>query len=336
MSTRRACLAGWKNPHKLASNAGLWLDKFIENQYPGDTSSKRNLVDEVSEIPVPETYAHWFELWRKMLRDYGAVCKVASVMGRMIVGLGNESVLETSVTLHRVFGVPYIPGTALKGVTARFVREYLQDEWQPSGQRSDQHCVGPYEVVFGDTDTAGYVTFFDAMPLPDSRLLYSDVVTVHHKDYYGDGGKPPADWDNPNPVPFLSATGRYLLALAGPPRWVDATFDLMTQALKHIGVGAKTSSGYGKLAVVEIEEKPASAGEDPKVAQLLRQLRVLKTSEVPGRIRWFYEQWRNVEASPGDKRCLAEAILEKVKEAGKERNWRDQEWYKELLASIQA
>jgi CRISPR-associated protein Cmr6 len=35
---------------------------------------------------------------------------------RMIVGLGNKSVHETSMTLHHVYGIPYIPGSALKGV----------------------------------------------------------------------------------------------------------------------------------------------------------------------------------------------------------------------------
>lgn len=35
---------------------------------------------------------------------------------RLIVGLGNESVYETSVTLHHVYGVPYIPASAVKGV----------------------------------------------------------------------------------------------------------------------------------------------------------------------------------------------------------------------------
>jgi CRISPR-associated protein Cmr6 len=35
---------------------------------------------------------------------------------RMIVGLGVESVYETSMTLHHIYGIPYIPGSAIKGV----------------------------------------------------------------------------------------------------------------------------------------------------------------------------------------------------------------------------
>ena len=35
---------------------------------------------------------------------------------RMIVGLGAENVHETSMTLHHIYGIPYIPGSALKGI----------------------------------------------------------------------------------------------------------------------------------------------------------------------------------------------------------------------------
>ena len=35
---------------------------------------------------------------------------------RLIVGLGNESVYDTSMTLHHVYGIPYIPASAVKGV----------------------------------------------------------------------------------------------------------------------------------------------------------------------------------------------------------------------------
>lgn len=39
---------------------------------------------------------------------------------RMIVGLGNESVYETSMTLHHIYGIPYIPGSAIKGVVRNY------------------------------------------------------------------------------------------------------------------------------------------------------------------------------------------------------------------------
>ena len=74
------------------------------------------------------------------------------------------------------------------------------------------------------------------------------MITVHHPDYY-QGDQAPADWDNPTPVPFLSATGVYLLALAGDPQWVEAAYKILALALCEEGVGAKTSSGYGRMTI---------------------------------------------------------------------------------------
>ncbi|ACA60314.1 type III-B CRISPR module RAMP protein Cmr6 [Candidatus Desulforudis audaxviator] len=322
MSTRRTCLvSARKTP---TTNAGLWLDKFIRNQAREDKDSRHDLVREVSDIPVPEEYSRWFERWRRVLQDYGAACRVAEVLGRIAVGLGEESVLETSVALHHTYGVPYIPGSALKGLAASFARQYLGDDWQAN--------AGAYKTVFGDTDTAGYVIFFDALPLPGSRLLYPDVITVHHEGYYQKGDKPPADWDSPNPVPFLSATGKYLVALAGPDAWVKAAFEILQYALLNLGVGAKTSSGYGRLRLESVP--PITGVEDRKVDQLINQIRALRTSEVAGRIQAFYEQWWKLDVSPEHKRRIAEAIVAKVKEAGREKQSLDKDWYRELLESL--
>lgn len=52
----------------------------------------------------------------------------ATLTWRMVVGLGGESVHETSMTLHHVYGIPYIPGTALKGITRDIAIAELCDE----------------------------------------------------------------------------------------------------------------------------------------------------------------------------------------------------------------
>ncbi len=36
---------------------------------------------------------------------------------RMVIGLGTAHPQETSMTLHHIYGIPYIPGSAIKGVT---------------------------------------------------------------------------------------------------------------------------------------------------------------------------------------------------------------------------
>jgi CRISPR-associated protein Cmr6 len=249
-------------------NAGLWLDKFIHNQKSDANLTSRviktkritpkaRLVEDVAAIPVPPVYAKFFERWESGMKT---LCPkeglgIAKVQGRMAVGLGDESVLETSVKLHRTYGVPYIPGSALKGLVASYARNRIGGEWA-----KDKPA---YQIVFGKTEEAGYLTFHDALYVPGSangKPLRADVITVHHPDYYGGikkGGElsPPADWDDPNPVPFLSVTGDYLVALSAVPDcelWITQTWKILELALREEGIGAKTSSGYGRMKLSQI------------------------------------------------------------------------------------
>lgn len=264
-TTRRDALKHYNKPANDA-HAGLWLDKFICNQGEKAVCSddkdkkkfgepKKRLVDEVCAIAEPKAYEPFYRRWQHMLEQ---VClikpRLAQVQGRMIVGLGSEGVLETSVALHRTYGTPLIPGSALKGLAASYARQVLK--WSVTSHE--------YQIIFGkvgggvenDYHAAGYLTFFDALYKPKSgwktKALHADVLTVHHQAYYRGENAAPADWDSPVPVPMLSATGQYLIALTAPPGgelWVERTFELLGQALAHTGVGAKTSSGYGRMAL---------------------------------------------------------------------------------------
>lgn len=324
MSSRRKRLADLSIREASTTNAGLWLDKFISNQAEDDKKSRRSLVDDVAGIKEPCEYSHWFKRWGDALHNYGAQCRVAEVLGRIAVGLGEKSVLETSVALHHTYGVPYIPGSAIKGMAASFARQYLGDYWQVDS------CA--YKTVFGGTDNAGYFIFFDALPLPGTGHLYPDVITVHHKEYYQKGNLPPADWDNPNPVPFLSATGEYLVAIAGPATWISAVFEILQHAFLELGVGAKTSSGYGRL---KLKPVISATDEDQKKAdRLIDQIKALKNQNVAGQIHSFYEQWKNLAVNAEQKRRIAETIIARVKEAGREKQSKEKPWYKDLLANL--
>ena len=192
--------------------------------------------------------------------------------------------LETGIALHHTYGVPYLPGSALKGLTASYMQR-IREKLQPKGEQADatayEQINQACKVIFGDTDDAGYITFFDALYRPgtgyNGQALYPDIITVHHQQYYQhskdqprkdqygkdqhDRQPAPADWDSPIPVPFLSATGSYLVALAAPDikeesvreKWLSSTASLLRAVLKNMGIGAKTSSGYGRMTLDEIK-----------------------------------------------------------------------------------
>lgn len=68
------------------------------------------------------------------LRKYNAkiekfgIYKVSlTTSNRLVVGLGSTSVLESSIKLHHIYGVPYIPSSAIKGVLRAYKMWELSD-----------------------------------------------------------------------------------------------------------------------------------------------------------------------------------------------------------------
>lgn len=242
MDGRRPCLQS-PTLEKMPQTAhvGLWIDKFLPYQEKGAGAKKTQHFGKAMRT-VDSLYISFYARWEKSLAEIGAQTRRARVLGRLSIGLGGESVLETSISLHRTYGVPYIPGSALKGLAARYARKRLEN-WDAEYSR----------VLFGDTNGAGYLTFYDALYIPESAKgdppLALDVMNVHHPEYYRGENAAPADWDSPTPISFLSATGSFLVALHGPDEWVDAAFQILAHALKEEGIGAKTSSGYGRMEI---------------------------------------------------------------------------------------
>lgn len=327
MKSRRDSLDALTDPPTI-THTGLWLDRYLK-EIPlrgssESTSSYVNFVDSVAAISEPPLYASFFKRWKMQLDTMGALTRDAQVKGRMVIGLGEESVIETAITLHHTYGTPVIPGSALKGLAAYYARNYLDEaQW---GVKSQAYCT-----LFGDVESAGYITFFDALYIPKTghahKPLHADVITVHHPDYYQGNDKPPADWDSPNIIPFLSATGSYLVALAGSEAWVNVAFTILEWALAKLGIGAKTSSGYGRI---ELKPPPFDPGQ-LHANQLIEQVMRIRERDVAGQIPNYVDRWRKLDVSASLKRQVAKVILEKVRAAGRERADAGKAWYQELL-----
>ncbi len=84
------------------------------------------------EIRLPENavrqYSLYFEQFKELLKDVHAITFEMVTKSRLVIGLGDESVYETSIRLHRNYGVPYIPGSALKGVAKHYAFSILAEE----------------------------------------------------------------------------------------------------------------------------------------------------------------------------------------------------------------
>lgn len=264
-------------PEDALENPGLVLDRYGPT---GDDAAMDTFLELVCNLPAPTVYRDAFRRWQTTLADLQpgpVITGRFAAKGRVIVGLGGESVRETGISLMPPYGVPFIPGSALKGLSRHYAEWLATHPTNPEtnllpprirrkDQKTEEERAKPlppnaHSVLFGDETAASYLTYFDAWYVPadganDDRPLRRDVITVHHPAYYanrgqGTGAHGPWDFDDPNPVPFLATAGTFLIALAGPtPEWTEAGFKLLTAALAEWGIGAKTSSGYGRLHLI--------------------------------------------------------------------------------------
>src|SRR4051812_25489068 len=123
IDSRRAALSQPNEPLDQ-TNAGLWLDRMLPRQLvegdrlqEGERHPHTALLQQACHIAEPPSYRSFFARWQQALGQVAGIrAREATVRGRMVVGLGAESVLETAISLHRIYGVPYIPGSALKGL----------------------------------------------------------------------------------------------------------------------------------------------------------------------------------------------------------------------------
>jgi len=226
---------------KQDTNLGLWFQKYFNSQVnePGQV-----LIDSITKLPkqVDQVYGHYFNRWVKNLKEIDALTETAKTPGRMVVNLGADSVTEVSIAMHHTYGVPYIPGTALKGLAAHYTNSNMGAAWVKG--------TPAYKAIFGTGKTAGYVTFHDALFVPEegnSQPLKKDTVTGHHQDYNKGDNVPPADWDSPTIIPFISVHGKFLIAISGDEKAKPVAMEILRLALLNEGIGAKTSSGYGRM-----------------------------------------------------------------------------------------
>ncbi len=227
----------------------LIVDAYNERE---KEAARNRLLDQKREAAARARpiYTVAYERWRHATQGHAAA--ELRIRDRLAIGLGEDDVLEVGVSLHHTYGTPLIRGSALKGLAAH----YCDRVWgaKDAGWRAGRDN---YRVLFGDTTSAGFIAFHDAWITPNSLsgpALVKDVMTPHHSGYYMSIGQTaPTDFDDPNPVTFLAISGMFRVvvesAVSGGDgqAWANRSLELVIEALRYWGVGAKTNSGYGRL-----------------------------------------------------------------------------------------
>ena len=237
----------WKGlGYELEKPVGSALDKFVD-EYNRHASARQRWLDLVHE--------------RQRAVPAGTDVEEQTVRTdtRLAIGLGADHPLENGLTFDRVVGVPYLPGTSLKGLcraASQILDEDRSDEPPRYGYLGSKDSWDPHP---DDGSQRGAVCFLDAYP-EDPPKLEVDVLTPHYPRYYkamakGPPSQGPVDWDSPNPVTFLTVAAgtRFRIRLLSDGRAANNrkafkwAWDQLLKGLELLGLGAKTAVGYGVM-----------------------------------------------------------------------------------------
>lgn len=281
-----------KLPAKTA-NAGLIMDcclKYMIDDKENFPDNKRSLLESMHEA-MTQTHGIYKAAYNRYISDLKDIPSknLYTTGGRMIIGLGNENVMETGITFNHTYGTPVIPGSALKGLAAHYCNQVF-------GESNSEFKAGGeyYNAIFGTDTDAGHIIFHDAWITPDSLKdsLRTDIMTPHHRDYYAEqqeGNRaPPTDFDDTNPVLFLSVCGEFMIVIScdipDEKKWPDFVLDLLTRALSEWGIGGKTSSGYGRLTTHKTKTTKTTRECKHGKGKLITVTRIEDTTSKKGKI----------------------------------------------------
>jgi CRISPR-associated protein Cmr6 len=278
-----------------SSHAGLALYKGLMGFEPQD---KEKLLKTIAQTSISPDYETAFKRWKAALP--GAIFLEATTRTPLAIGLGNASPLENGLAIHHTYGTPYLPGSALKGLLRR---------------AADRFGLSPQEkaVLLGEgpdpkrktQGNAAYLVYWDGWLDPASAQPFQkDVIAVHHPDYYSTRGQVwPTDFDDPNPVGFLSVKPgvKFCIALSSGSQvaevWIHTAAELLKWGLENLGLGGKTNAGYGYF-VVQLPPRPKSEYEQglELLAQYQNRIGKIKPANERSELNYFLQELRNKPA----------------------------------------
>jgi CRISPR-associated protein Cmr6 len=235
--------------------------------------AKTEHLQRVCAIRASSFYHNAYARWRSATEDPLRFRQLLLTLEtRLFIGLTGGGMLETGCAFSHTYGMPYIPGSSVKGVVRAQVQSSAFGQKYPAllaelfGAAADPEAVhedsrpapedtgledsrpAPEDTVRYPQGLSGIVTFHDAWWVPGSaeQPLVEEIVTSHHLEYYGNEGRTPAsDMDSPIPNAQIAVQGQFLFVLEGPPTWLELVQEMLRTALATRGIGARTRTGYG-------------------------------------------------------------------------------------------
>ena len=226
----------------------------------------RSIVDSINQYQLPE------HAWREAFDDETR-CKAftARLGARLIVNSAGGVLENAGLSLHRNFGFPLIPGSAIKGIARHAAWSDWNDEGDDSEKKRKAQAIAEVfgyptnddsldkyleKTVGKATKQAGKICFFEAVPVGRAETEV-DILNVHHREYYA--GNANVALDNEKPIlcyfPTVKAGTEFCFRILRLEDLSHATLKQVVNWLKVglsiNGVGAKTAAGYGWFDIPE-------------------------------------------------------------------------------------
>ncbi len=219
---------------------------------------------------------------------------IAQLKSRLAINLSDGLIENAGICLDKLFGLPYIPGSAIKGVSRHAALAELKT-------KSDQEippCLSKFCEIFGCSnddfkngdlklyssylnskfkERKGAVTFLPAYPFDNVRLVV-DMTTVHYPEYYNSGRT--SDLKNeqlrPNPFPAVEMGSQFAFCLVlngmgQNQELIEEAKSFLIEAITVSGIGAKTAAGFGWFSLrddlLEIIQKEAQSKADQEALE---------------------------------------------------------------------
>lgn len=274
-------------------NTALWWYRYaprrafmqgMNGDFIRKFARRPGLVDVQRQAAVQRQSVQLDDLKRQ---GYAVAQLEAEVQWRLVAGIGTAHTFETNLTLHRLYGYPYLPGSSWKGMLRGHLIEriatLLPGDSQAlhhrgkTGLNAIDEALARGEAgalagrlghtdaakllrqaarVFGSQAAAGAVNFQDALPINPPRFE-ADVMTPHvpAETYTAahlkeSAGEKRREEIQPNPVIFLTVGRRTrfrLVCYGRDAALVQAVAHWLPAAVENAGIGAKTAAGYGYL-----------------------------------------------------------------------------------------
>lgn len=194
--------------------------------------------------------------------DQGMILDAQSI-APFSTGLGNEHPLENGFSFLNPYGLPYLPGSGVKGVLRQSARELASGDWGDNQGWSEEAIT----ILFGQDDDQseplrGALIFWDVIPRLKGDKLTVEIMTPHQKHYYQDGDNP-HESGMPVPITFLAVPPgseflfhvqcdlkhleRHAAHLLHESHWKNLLQSAFRHAFTWLGFGAKTAVGYGAM-----------------------------------------------------------------------------------------